>query len=188
MELQRADRRGEAEGQVVPGPAGAERLVGQDVVVADQPAVDARHAEHGQPAGPLVEHARRVVALADGRIAVAGDDEVAAQHAVLDRPGRLDAGGEARVPAEPLGGDRERDHLHRRRRHHQQPRVALEDHLAGVERHDLDRPQGVDVRRVEDGAETIAQVVGRGAGPSAGAVRLAATASATPIRGDGIAV
>ena len=52
VELQRADGRGIAEGQVVPGPAGAERLVGQQVVVADQPAVDARHAEHGQPARP----------------------------------------------------------------------------------------------------------------------------------------
>ena len=185
MELQRADWRGKAEGQIVPGPAGAERLVGQHVVVADQPPVDVCHAEHGQPAGPLVEHTRRVRALADGRIAIAGDDEVAAQHAVLDRAGRLEAGGEARVPAEPLGGDREGDHLHRRRRHHQQPRVALEDHLAGVERYDLGRPQGVDVGRVEDGAEPIAEVIGRGTA-SAGAVRLAATARATPIRGNGI--
>ena len=45
VELQRAERRGVAEGEVVPRPAGAERLVGPGVVVADEAALDPRHAE-----------------------------------------------------------------------------------------------------------------------------------------------
>jgi hypothetical protein len=160
--LERAERRRVAEREIVPRPPGAERLVGEDVVVADQPAFDAGHAERGKTAGPLVEHARRVVALADGGVAVAGDDEVAAQHAGLERSGGLEPRGESRIPAEPLGGDCQRDRLHGRRRHHQQPWVALEDDLAGIERDHLDGPQRVDVGRIEDLAEPLGRRSGGG--------------------------
>ncbi len=177
--MQRAGGRGVAEGQVVPGPAGAERLVGQRIIVGDEAAGDPPHAERRQPGGPVVEDARCAGALADGGIAVAGDDEIAAQDAVLEGAGGFDPGREARVPAEALSGDRERDHLHGRRRHHEEPRVALEEHLPGVERDDLGRPQRVDVPGVEDVRQPVGEAAD-GAGRTAAAeARLAAR---SPIR------
>ena len=83
-----------------------------------------------QRARPLVEHRRgAAIAAVDRRIAVARDDEVAVQHAAVDRAARFERGREPVVPAERFGRGRQRQDLHVGGRHHQlagiQPIQAL---------------------------------------------------------------
>ena len=83
--LQRANRRGVAVLQVVPGPADAPAGLGERVVVANHVARDHPDALGLEFRGPALE---RVPALGmsrvDRRIAVADDDQIAVQRAVRD--------------------------------------------------------------------------------------------------------
>ena len=59
VELERADAGRVAFAQVVPRPAGAQRLVLEPVVIADEAAFDAAKAERLEVLGPGIEHVRR---------------------------------------------------------------------------------------------------------------------------------
>ena len=164
VELQRAARRRGRTGEVVPHPAFAQRLIVEEIVVADDPPVDARDARRLQPIRPVLERLIPVrpsragtVPIAHRRIAVAGDDEVAFQHAARDRAARLHFRREPEVPPEPIRGDRHGDDFHVRRRHHEQVRVVLVEDFAGLERLNLDRPQRVHRRIAERLFELLLQ-------------------------------
>ena len=163
--LQRADRSGVAVLQVVPRPACPEPLVVERLIVADDAAVDLADPGGRERADPLVEHVGCAIRTGiDRRIARAADDQVAPQHAVLDRPGRFERRRVAIVPAERLGGRRQRQDLHVRRRHHQLAGVVLEETVAGVERADLDAPDAPRCnRRPEDLRQVVAQLPHGGA-------------------------
>ena len=98
----------------------------------------------------------------DRWIASAAHDQVAAQHAVLDRAGRFERRRVAIVPAERLGCRRQRQDLHVRRRHHQLAGVELEETFARIERADVDAPDAPRRdRRPEDLRQVVAQLRAR---------------------------
>ena len=128
VELQRAHRCGVAELQIVPRPSGPDALIVEELVVADDAAVDLVDARGPERRGPFVEHGRRPsLARVDRRIAAAAHEEIAFEHAAFDRRGRFERGGEPVIPAEDVRRRRERDDLHVGRRHHQPAGVEVEE-------------------------------------------------------------
>ena len=131
--VQRADRGRIAEGQIVPGPPGAVRLVDEPVVVADDPPLDAPHAVLPEGIGNGGHRGRQLRPIAGRRIAGAADHQVAPDGAVtVHGRRRADRGLEREVPSKPLG----------RGGHSQKLRVRRRDEeLVGIEREDdVSRP------------------------------------------------
>ena len=112
IELQRPHAGREAPVEIVPGPAGPEQHVGQPVVVADHAAGDHGNPPRLQLTRPAAEQfCGFAVPVVEARVAAAGHDEIAVEHAAVDRPRQRKLGGEREVPSEPLGGRGERDDL-----------------------------------------------------------------------------
>ena len=141
--LQRADRRGVAVLQVVPRPAGAEPLVVERLIVADDAAVDRRYAggrERARSTRRARGAARSVAALIVGSpVPRTTRSPCSTPSSIV--PVRLERRREAVVPAERLGRGRQRQDLHVGRRHHQLAGVVLEQTFARVERADRRRPR-----------------------------------------------
>ncbi len=73
------------------------------------------------------------------------------EHAASDAAAGLERRGEAVVPAERVGGRRQRDDLHVGRRHHELAGIEIVEPLAGVDGSDVHRPDAALVDgRVED--------------------------------------
>ena len=149
--------------EVIPCPSRAKAFVVEQVVVADDAAVDATDSRCLQRGRPVGEH-RGAAAIAgvDGGIAAAAHVQVAAQRVPFDGRGRFDRRREARVPADDARGCRQRHDLHVRRRHHQLVGIALVEHFSAAQRADDDAPAGVrHDRRREDRLEIAAELPGR---------------------------
>ena len=109
--------------QVVERPPVPKPVVVEEIVVADDAAFHARDTGLAHLARKGSQGARRLAALADARIAASDDDQVAAQHALIDGSNRDDLRFELMLPSEQLGCRSHRHHLHHRTRHHQLCRV-----------------------------------------------------------------
>ncbi len=111
--LQRANRRGVAVLQVVPGPADAPAGLGERVVVANHVARDHPDALGLEFRGPALERVPTLgMSRVDGRIAVADDDQIAIQRAFGTwRSSGDESGREAVIPAKSLSGGGRRQEL-----------------------------------------------------------------------------
>src|SRR5206468_11172509 len=103
VELQRADSGRIALAEIVPRPSGAERLVVECIIVADDPALDSAQPARLQLLGPFVEDVW-AVAHADAWIAGTDGDDVTVQNPRFNRGRRLQARLVRVVLAEPIGG------------------------------------------------------------------------------------
>ena len=83
-----------------------------------------------------------VAALADARIAASDDDEVAAQHALVNRSHCDDLRLELMLPSEQFGSRRHRDELHHRAGHHEFCCVQRIQIVAALSGRDEHAPEG----------------------------------------------
>ena len=121
--LKRADRRRVAVGEIVERPPIAEASIVEQVVVADDPAFDARDAGGVELTGKSPQRAWNVAALADARVTASDDDQVAAERTVFNRRRGHDGRLELMLPPEHFRRRCRRDDFHRRTGHHQLGRV-----------------------------------------------------------------
>ncbi len=159
IELQRPDAGREAPVEIVPGPAGPEQHVGQPVVVADHAAGDHGNPPRLQLTRPAAEQfCGFAIPVVEARVAAAGDDEIAVEHAAVDRPRQRKLGGEREVPSEPLGGCGERDDLDVGCGEEELLGVSRVEDFVAPQRSDLDAPaHALEFRRVEQGRDVLLQ-------------------------------
>ena len=139
---------------VVPTPAVAQRRIIEDIVVADEVAVDAPDAGGAQRVGPGAEDGGPVAVIktpADDRVAGSAHDDVALQDAVYDRPVDEDLSPVPKRRAELVEHRRRRVELGVRSRHEAAVGIALVEHLVAVEIDDHRAPPAVRQRGVVEG-------------------------------------